>query len=108
VTTERSQVGHQTRYSVRQHGVLVCTLTYAEPDSAMAIWKILKPSAHGTDDLYGTERFLAPDAARLYTWLTPVVGHDTAAELAQAVDADPPKTAAWHRPDPDATDMGMG
>jgi glycosyltransferase A (GT-A) superfamily protein (DUF2064 family) len=102
VTTERSQVGQQTRYSLRDNGILVCMLTFGEPDSPMAIWKILKPSSHGTNDLYGTERYLAPAADRLRTWLAPIVGDEHAAELAQAVDADPPPTAAWHRPDPDA------
>jgi hypothetical protein len=101
VTAERTQVGHQTCYTIRENGVLACKLTFGEPDSPMAIWKILIPGAHGTDDLYGTQRFLAPDAAQLRTWLAPIVGDEHAAELVAAVDAEPPRTAEWSRPDSD-------
>jgi hypothetical protein len=45
--------------------------------------------------LYGTERFPDPDAARLQTWLSPFIGSEHAAELADAVDAAPPPQAAW-------------
>jgi hypothetical protein len=55
----------------------------------------LIPGLGGTEDLYGTERFISPDAAQLQAWLTRTVGHDRAAELADAVDAAPPRPAAW-------------
>jgi hypothetical protein len=108
MATERAQVGHQTTYSLRDNGVLTCMLTYGEPDTAMAIWKILMPGAHGTNDLYSTERFRQPDAAQLRTWLTPVVGQQRADELAQAVDAEPPLTAGWQRRDSDSDRSGAG
>ena len=44
---------------------------------------------------FATHRFLAPDARQLRAWLTPVIGREHAAELAEAVDAEPPATAAW-------------
>jgi hypothetical protein len=106
VATDRAQVGHQTKYALRDNGVLACTLTYGEPDTAMAIWKILMPGSHGTNDLYGAERFVKPDAPQLRTWLTPLVGEAHATELAQAVDAEPPPTAGWQEPDSDASGPG--
>ena len=76
-------------------------LTYtADPDEP-ATWKILLPGPGGTEDLYGTQRFPDPDAAQLQAWLSPIVGSDHAAELADAVDAAPPPPAAW-RPRSDA------
>ena len=76
-------------------------LTYtADPDQP-ATWKILLPGPGSTEDLYGTERFPDPDASRLQAWLSPIVGSDHAAELADAVDAAPPP-AAW-RPRSDAS-----
>ncbi len=58
------------------------------------MWKILLPSSPGAEDLYGTHSGLELDAARLAAWLTPIVGADAAAELARAVDADPPHSGA--------------
>ncbi len=70
-------------------------LTYTADPEQPAIWKILLPSPNGTEDLYGTQQFASPDAARLQDWLTPIVGSDHAAELADAVEAEPPPPAAW-------------
>jgi len=97
---ERTHAGHQTRYELRDGTGLCCVLTYtADPDQP-GVWKVLLPGPRGTEDLYGTEKFPRSDAARLRSWLTPVVGGDHAAELAGAVDAAPPPSAAW-RPSSD-------
>jgi hypothetical protein len=95
MTVERSHAGHQTRYELRDEAGLSCVLTYtADPDEP-EIWKILLPGPGGTEDLYGTQQFPDPDAAQLQAWLSPLVGSDHAAELADAVDAAPPRPAAW-------------
>jgi hypothetical protein len=95
MTVERTHADHQTRYEIRDSGDLVCALTYtADPDEP-ATWKILLPGPDGTEDLYGTERFADPDAAQLQEWLSPLIGGDRAAELADAVEAAPPPSAAW-------------
>jgi hypothetical protein len=70
----------------------------AAPDEP-AVWKVLLPSAGGAEDLHSTHRFLRPDTGRLTTWLTPIVGTDHAAELADAVNATPPPTAGWRSTD---------
>jgi hypothetical protein len=102
MSVERTHAGHQTRYELRDEAGLSCVLTYtADPDEP-ATWKILLPGPGSTEDLYGTERFPEPDAARLQAWLSPIVGSDHAAELADAVDAAPPPPAAW-RPRSDAS-----
>ena len=77
------------------HGAgLACVLTYtAEPDDR-PIRKILLPGPGGTEDL-DAPADPAPDAGQLRAWLTPIIGADRAAELAAAVDAAPPPTAAW-------------
>ncbi len=62
-------------------------------------WKILRPGPGLTEDLYGAQRMLTPDAGRLRTWLIPIVGSDQATELADAVYAAPPLTAAWRQRD---------
>jgi hypothetical protein len=95
MSVERSHAGHQTRYELRDETGLSCVLTYtADPDQP-ATWKILLPGPGGTEDLYGTQRFLDPDAAWLQAWLSTIIGSDHAAELAAAVDAAPPPAAAW-------------
>jgi hypothetical protein len=96
MTVERTHAGHQTRYELRDEtGGLSGVLTYtAEPDEP-AVWKILLPGPGGTEDLYGTQQFPDPDAARLHAWLSPFIGSDHAAELADAVDDAPPPPAAW-------------
>ena len=95
MSVKRSHIGHQTRFELDDEAGLSCVLTYtADPDEP-AIWKILLPGPGGTEDLYGTQQFADPDAARLQAWLSPIVGSDRAAELAAAVDAAPPAPAAW-------------
>jgi hypothetical protein len=74
-------------------------LTYTATPDEPATWKILLPGPGGTEDLYGTQRIAAPDEGRLRDWLTPVIGSDHAAELADAVDAAPPPTASWKQHD---------
>jgi hypothetical protein len=97
MAVERTYADHQTRYELHDKAGLSCVLTYtAEPDEP-ATWKILLPGPGGTEDLYGTQRFPGPDAARLQTWLSPLIGSEHAAELADAVDAAPPPSAAWRR-----------
>lgn len=95
MTVDRTHMNHQTRYELHDDTGLACVLTYtAEPDES-AIWKILLPGPGGTEDLYGTQQIPAPDAGQLRAWLTPIIGSDRAAQLAGAVDAAPPPTAAW-------------
>jgi hypothetical protein len=62
-----------------------------------ATWKILLPGPGGTENLYGTERFLRPGARQLRAWLTSIAGAGHAADLAGAVDAEPPPAFAWER-----------
>lgn len=95
MSVQGSHAGHQTRYELRDEAGLSGVLTYAADRDEPATWKILRPGPGGTEDLYGTERFATPDAAQLRAWLTPIVGSDHAAELADAVAAAPPPPAAW-------------
>ena len=95
MTVERTHADHQTRYVLDAGAELSCVLTYTADPDGPATWKILLPGPGGTEDLYGTQRIAAPDAGRLRAWLTPIIGVARAAELAAAVDAAPPPTAAW-------------
>jgi len=95
MSVERTLVGHQTRYELRDETGLSCALTYTADPGQPAAWKILRPGSGGTEDLYSTHQFASPDAARVEAWLTPIVGSEQAAELADAVDAAPPPPAAW-------------
>ena len=97
MTVERTRAGHQTRYELRDGATLVCALTFGGPENEPASWKVLLPGPGSTEDLYATERFLTPDARRLRAWLAPIVGAGHAAELTDAVDAEPPLTASWER-----------
>ncbi len=97
MTVKRSYVNHQTRYELHDNAGLSSVLTYTAAPDEPATWKCLLPGPGGTEDVYATHRFLAPDAGKLRAWLTPVIGGDHAAELAEAVDAAPPATAAWTR-----------
>ena len=95
MTVQRTYVNHQTRYGLRGDPAQSCTLTYTAAPNESAAWKILLSGPAGTEDLYGTHQFLAPDAGQLTTWLTPIIGRDRAGKLVQAVDAEPPPTADW-------------
>lgn len=97
MTVERTHAGHQTRYALRDGAALVCALTFGGPEIEPANWKILLPGPGGTEDLYGAERFRAPDVRQLRAWLTPIVGAGHAAALAAAVDAEPPPASGWQR-----------
>ncbi len=102
MTVNRTHIGHETRYAVRDNGTLRCVLVFdgGEGGSGPAVWKILLPGPNGTEDLYGTRDLLRPDSSQLEVWLTPLVGPGATAELAAAVKADPPAAAArQHRPD---------
>jgi hypothetical protein len=99
MTVERTYMNHQTRYELHADAGLASVLTYTAAPDEPATWKILLPGPGGTEDLYGTQRMATPDAARLQAWLTPVIGSDQATELAGAVDAAPPLTAAWRQHD---------
>jgi hypothetical protein len=100
MTVDRTDIAHETRYELRNGAGLRCVLAFdTGPDGrGPAMWKILLPGPAGTEDLYGTQEFLRPDAAQLTGWLTATVGRDAATELAAAVDADPPHAANWQRP----------
>jgi hypothetical protein len=97
MTVQRTNVGHQTRYAMQDGAARRCILTFdkGEDGGGPAVWKILLPGPAGTEDLYGVHEFLKPDAAQLTAWLTPIVGPDAAAELAMAVDAEPPPGGSW-------------
>lgn len=97
MTVERTQVGHATRYALRDGNGLSCVLTYGDFEAAYDVWKILLPGPGGTEDLYGTQRFPTPSASLLRGWLAPIVGGDRADELADAADAEPPRTSGWRR-----------
>lgn len=95
MSVERSDEGRQTRYELRDEDALSCVLTYTAEPGEPATWKILLPGPDGFEDLYGTHRFISPDASQLEKWLTPLVGAWRAQELAAAVDAAPPAPAGW-------------
>jgi len=97
MTVERSYYGHETTYAPRHGADISATLIFDASGDAQAAWKILLPGPGGRNDLYGMQEFAAPDAAQLRAWLTSIVGPNQAAELAEAVDAQPPHQAAWVR-----------
>ncbi|HEY1516529.1 MAG TPA: hypothetical protein VGF91_08930 [Solirubrobacteraceae bacterium] len=84
MTVQRTHVSHQTRYELHGAAGLLCVLIYTAAPDEPATWKCLLPGPGGTEDLYATHRFLTPDAEKLRAWLTPVIGGDRAAELAEA------------------------
>jgi hypothetical protein len=96
MSVKRDYSTHQATYEAHDEtGRLSAWLVYtADPDEP-AIWKILLPGPDGTMDLYATEQFVSPDAEQLEAWLTPIVGSERAAELADAVEAEPPPPANW-------------
>jgi hypothetical protein len=97
MAVERTHIASQTRYVLRDDAAVRCVLSFdtGPEGGGRAVWKILLPGPGGTEDLYGRHHFLEPDAAQLTAWLAPIVGQDAAAELAAAVDADPPHSASW-------------
>jgi hypothetical protein len=95
MSVTKSVVDHGVMYELRDDSGLRCTLAYtADPDEP-GVWKILLPGPDGTLDLYGAEEFAEPDAAHIRDWLSPFIGANLAAEMADAVDADPPAPAGW-------------
>ena len=107
MSVARTHVGHETRYELRGETGLSAVLIYAADPDEPAIWKILLPGPGGTENLYGTRRFPDPDAAQLQDWLSPIIGSDRSAELADAVDAAPPPPAGWRiRPGIDGENPG--
>jgi hypothetical protein len=95
MTVTKSVVDHGVMYELRDDGGRCCVLAYtADPDEP-SVWKILLDAPGDTLDLYGTEQFPDPDATQIEAWLSPFIGDAHAAELAAAVDADPPQSAAW-------------
>jgi len=91
MTVERTQLGCQTRYTLREGAALSCTLTFGACQGAPPEWKILLPGPGSSRQLDGMHLFAAPVAVRLRAWLAPLIGPDRAAELADAVGARPPR-----------------
>jgi hypothetical protein len=69
-----------------------------EEGAGPAAWKILLPGPHEAEDLYGTRAASTRDRGQIEAWLMPIVGSATAAELAAAVEAEPPRAATPLRP----------
>lgn len=99
MNVERTHIGHQTRYTAEDGSGLRGMLIFdtGEDGKGPAAWQILLPGPGGTQDLYGTRDFLSPDADKLSGWLAPIAGADAAADLAAAVDSEPPPQAGWRR-----------
>ena len=97
MTVDRTHVGHQTRYELRDGGELSCILTYGGAEIEPAAWKILLPGPGGTQDLYGAQRLTTPHASVLEAWLAPIIGQARATELVDAVDAEPPRNSGWRQ-----------
>jgi hypothetical protein len=91
MTVDRTQVGYQTSYTLRDVAGPSCTLTCGAGETAPAEWKIQLPGGASSNRVYIMHRFAAPVAARLRAWLVPIIGSDRAAELADAVGARPPR-----------------
>src|SRR5258708_7130895 len=101
MTVDRTQVGYQTRYTLRDEAALSCMLTFgADEISAPAEWNIVLPGTGASSHRHVMRRFAAPVAVRLRAWLAPIIGPDGAAELASAVGARPPRSLGGqrHRP----------
>jgi hypothetical protein len=101
MSVDRTHAERVTRYDLRDGITLVCTLTFGGLEDEAPTWKILLPGPGGTEDLYGTERFLKPGADRPRAWLAPIVGAESAAQLTAAVAAEPPTTSSWEAPGSD-------
>ncbi len=97
MTIDRTQLGCQTRYTLREGAALSCTLTFGADAGAPPEWKILLPGPGGSRQPDVMHLFAAPVAVRLRTWLAPIIGPDRAAELADAVGARPPRIPGMRR-----------
>jgi hypothetical protein len=100
LTVERTHIGHETRYTKRDADAVRAILVFdtGEDGGGPAEWKILLPGPHQAEDLYGTRQGFWRNGGQIEAWLMPIVGPGTAAELAAAVEAEPPRAAAWPRP----------
>jgi hypothetical protein len=102
MTVDRTQMGYQTRYTLRDGAALSCTLTFgADETSAPTEWNIVLPGTGGSHR-HVVRRFAAPVAVRLRAWLAPIIGPDRATELAAAVGALPPRPSGGQRYTPAA------
>jgi hypothetical protein len=90
MTVSRTQMGYQTRYTLRDRAGLPCTLTFGVGESAVAEWTMVLPRT-GSSHPYVMRRFAAPVTARLRAWLAPIIGPERATELAAAVGNQPPQ-----------------
>jgi hypothetical protein len=102
MTVDRTQLGCQTRYALRDGAGLSCMLTFGADDSAPAEWTILLAGTGTSSDPHVMQRFAAPVAVRLRPWLAPLIGPGRAAELAGAVGARPPRPLGGQRHAPGA------
>src|SRR5580658_462329 len=102
MTVYRTEVGRQTRYTLRDPAGLPCTLTFGAGEGALAEWKIVLAGTAGGSHLYAMQRFAAPVSVRLRAWLASIIGPGQAAELAGAVVAQPPRPSGWERRAPTA------
>jgi hypothetical protein len=91
MTVDRTQLGCQTRYTLRDGAALSCTLTFGADQGAPPEWKIVLPGSGGDRQLDAVHLFAAPVAVRLRAWLAAIIGPDRAAELDRAVGARPPR-----------------
>ena len=97
MTVDRTHMGHQTRYALQDGGKLSCILTYGGTEIEPAAWKILLPGPGGAQELYGAQQLTTPRASLLRAWLAPIIGAARAAELVDAVDAEPPRSSGWRQ-----------
>ena len=100
MTVDRTQMGCQTRYTLRDRAGLPCTLTFGASESAPAEWTILLPEVGSHP--YVLHRFAAPVTVRFGAWLAPIIGPDRATELAAAVGTRPPQPRDRQRHTPAA------
>jgi hypothetical protein len=107
MTVDTTQLGSQTRYTLRDRAALPCRLTFGADAGAPAEWTIVVPGTGASGQLPVARRFAAPAAVRLRAWLAPIVGPARAAELAGAVSAEPPQSPGWQRHTPAAADLSI-
>ena len=95
MTVDTTQLGSQTRYTLREPAALPCRLTFGAEASAPAEWTIVVPGSGASGQLPVARRFAAPAAVRLRAWLAPIIGPARAAAFAGAVSARPPRSPGW-------------